>query len=197
MTFEELQKANATIKTVDIKGKQYAEVNQRIKAFRMLYPDGFIRTEMIYNGDGMCIIRAEVGVGDKVLGTGMAFEERGSSFINKTSYIENCETSSVGRAIGMLGIGIDTSVASYEEVANAIKQQESDEVKELGKQKIGKNKQDTILSMAERDGVDIPLLLGMCKVKAISDITENVFVNITTHWEDVKKKCPKPDEVFK
>ena len=46
-----------------------------------------------------------------------------SSFINKTSYIENCETSAVGRALGMAGIGIDTAVASAEEVQNAINNQ--------------------------------------------------------------------------
>lgn len=129
MTFEQLQKANATIKTTDIKGKQYAEVNERIKAFRMLYPEGFIETTVISLEDGICVIRAEVGYyenGDaKILGTGTAYEKEGSTYINKTSYIENCETSAVGRALGMVGIGIDTSVASYEEVANAIKQQES------------------------------------------------------------------------
>ena len=47
MTFLELQKANETIKTTDIgKGKEYAEVNQRIKAFRMLHPEGCIATEV-------------------------------------------------------------------------------------------------------------------------------------------------------
>ena len=59
-----------------------------------------------------------------MLGTGMAYEREGSSNINKTSYIENCETSAVGRALGMAGLGINTAVASSEEVQNAIKQQE-------------------------------------------------------------------------
>ena len=54
------------------------------------------------------------------MGTGMAYEKEGSTFINKTSYIENCETSSCGRALGMCGIGIDVSVASAEEVQNAM-----------------------------------------------------------------------------
>ena len=39
ITFEDIQKANETIKTTDIKGKDYAEVNQRIKAYRMVYPN--------------------------------------------------------------------------------------------------------------------------------------------------------------
>lgn len=125
MTFEDIKKANETIKKTDIKGKEYAEVNQRIKAFRMVFPDGFIITEMQSNEDGVCVFRASVGYhieqGLRVtIGTGTAYEREDSSYINKTSYIENCETSAVGRALGMAGFGIDTSVASYEEVANAI-----------------------------------------------------------------------------
>lgn len=126
MTFEELQRANAQIRTTNIKGKEYAEVNQRIKAFRMCYPMGYIRTELLSVQDGVCIMRAEVGIGENILGTGTAYEKETSSYINKTSYIENCETSAVGRALGMAGFGIDTSVASYEEVSNAIAQQEAD-----------------------------------------------------------------------
>ena len=111
------------MKTVNIKGKEYVPVNERIKAFRKLLPEGFIKTEMLSNEDGVCVFRAEVGryLDDAplILATGYAYERETSSYINKTSYIENCETSAVGRALGMLGIGIDDSVASYEEVANA------------------------------------------------------------------------------
>jgi len=55
----------------------------------------------------------------RVLATGHAFEKKASTFINQTSYIENCETSAVGRALGILGIGVDTAIASAEEVATA------------------------------------------------------------------------------
>lgn len=132
MTFEELQRANAQIRTTNIKGKEYAEVNQRIKAFRMCYPEGTIETTLLSDENGVCIMSARVGYYDKetgafrILGTGTAYEKETSSYINKTSYIENCETSAVGRALGMAGFGIDTSVASYEEVSNAIAQQEAD-----------------------------------------------------------------------
>lgn len=123
-TFEDIQRANESIQTMDVKGKEYAMVNQRIKAFRIVYPMGFIRTSIISLEDGVCTMMAEVGVGDQILGTGHAQEKESSSYINKTSYIENCETSAIGRALGMAGFGIDTSVASYEEVANAIKNQD-------------------------------------------------------------------------
>lgn len=124
MTFEKIQQANNLISTTDIKGKDYAEVNQRIKAFRFLYPKGKITTEMLSLDNGVAVFKATVsdekGV---VLGQGHAYEKENSTFINKTSFIENCETSAVGRALAMCGIGIDTSVASFEEVANAIENQ--------------------------------------------------------------------------
>ena len=59
------------------------------------------------------------------LGTGMAFEKESSSSINQTSYIENCETSAVGRALGMAGFGIETSMASAEEMDSAFTTQDA------------------------------------------------------------------------
>ena len=124
ITFEQIKQANEQIKTTDIKGKEYAEVNQRIKAFRMCYPNGSISTEILFLADGVVTMRATVcNEEGQILGTGTAQEKETSSFINKTSYIENCETSAVGRALGMCGFGIDTSVASAEEVQNAIHNQ--------------------------------------------------------------------------
>jgi len=125
ITYEDIERVNGECKTSPIKDKSYIEVNERIKAFRKLFPDGFINTEIISNENGVCVIMAGVGVftpeGEKrFLATGTAYEKEDSTFINKTSYIENCETSAVGRALGMLGIGIDTSIASADEVANAI-----------------------------------------------------------------------------
>ena len=99
----------------------------------MIYPQGSIKTEMLSNENGTCIFKAIIGYESEngegiILGTGTAYEKENSSFINKTSYIENCETSAVGRALGMAGFGIDTSVASAEEVANAIQQQDSEKI---------------------------------------------------------------------
>lgn len=134
MDYKELAKVNASLKTTDIKGKAYAEVNERIKAFRQLFPNGTISTEIISLEGGVCVIKATVlNEAGAVLGTGHAYEKENSTFINKTSYIENAETSAVGRALGMVGIGIDTSVASYEEVANAMEQQKPEKVKNTEK----------------------------------------------------------------
>lgn len=124
-TFEQIKKANESIKTTDIKGKEYAEVNQRIKAFRLVYPNGSITTDIVSLENGIVTIKASVANEEgAVIATGYAQEKESSSYINKTSYIENCETSAVGRALGFCGFGIDVSVASYEEVANAMHNQE-------------------------------------------------------------------------
>ena len=120
MTYEDIVKANESIRTTDIKGKDYAEVNQRVKAYRMVYPEGTIATEIISNENGVCVFQARVyDDTNHLLGVGHAYEKEGSSFINKTSHLENAETSAIGRALGFCGFGIDTSIASYEEVANA------------------------------------------------------------------------------
>ena len=125
MTFEDLQKANGLIKTTNIKGKEHAEVNQRVKAFRSLYPEGTIKTELLKFEEGVVITQTTIyNERGEVLSTGLAYEREGSSNINRTSCLENCETSSTGRALGFLGLGIDTSIASYEEVTNARLQQE-------------------------------------------------------------------------
>lgn len=117
--------ANKTIKTTPVKGKQYAEVNQRVKAFRMVYPDGRIDTDIITITEDEVVICAKVYDGEgRMLGSGTAQELRTASNINRTSYVENGETSAVGRALGFAGFGIDLSIASAEEVQHAIEQQE-------------------------------------------------------------------------
>ena len=113
------------MKKIQIKGKDYIEVNERVKQFHIDYPNGSITTELIEMTDRFITkttVIPDVKNADRKF-TGIAYEKEDSTFINKTSALENCETSSVGRALGMLGIGIDTSIASYNEVANAVEQQ--------------------------------------------------------------------------
>lgn len=124
ITYADLLKVNDGLKSIDVKGKQYIPVVERIKAFRMLYPEGCIRTQLVSDDGDVCVIRAEVVTDQgQVLGTGTAFENRSGSYINKTSYIENCETSAVGRALGMAGFGIDESMCSADELLNALENQ--------------------------------------------------------------------------
>lgn len=191
MTFEELKKANKTIVPVEIKGKKYAEVNQRIMAFRSVFPEGFIKTEIVSLADNVVVIRAEVGNDGKVLGTGTAFEEQSSNYINKTSYIENCETSAVGRALGMAGFGTDCAVASAEEMQGVAKTREADEksVEFIQTAIISEDKQMVLKKMCESEGIDIKKLCEKCNIKDISEMTEKVFQNVNAHWNKVKESC--------
>lgn len=142
VTFEDIKKANESVSTLAIKrvdkkgnviSKEYVEVNQRTKAFRMVYPTGTIETFQTRLDGEMgsrvveysCNVYANIDGERILLASGTAEEKESSTFINQTSFIENCETSSVGRALGFAGFGIDTSIASFEEVKNAMANQEA------------------------------------------------------------------------
>jgi len=113
------------LKTINIKGKEYVEVNERLKYFRKTYPKYALTSEVLDKSETSILIQATISdEKGRVLATGLAEEEKSSSFINKTSYVENCETSAWGRALANFGIGLDTSVASADEVQNAIKNQD-------------------------------------------------------------------------
>ena len=115
----------AKLKSVNIKGKEYVEVNERLRYFRSTYPNYSLTSEVLEKTDKSILILASIINEDgRVIANGMAEEEKGSTFINKTSYVENCETSAWGRALANFGIGLDTSVASADEVQNAIVNQE-------------------------------------------------------------------------
>ena len=121
--------------TINIKGKEYVQVNERISYFHSQKKYDKWGIETIIIKDDLCVMKKDRVVqikavvtdeNNKVKSTGHAEEYMGSSYINKTSFIENCETSAIGRALGLLGIGIDTSIASAEEVSNAITNQKQD-----------------------------------------------------------------------
>ena len=126
--YDAIAEANKGLNFTMIHGKGYAEVPQRVQAFRKIIPGGFITTDIVSLSDGVVVMRSEAGYytenGQKiVLGTGYAYEKETFSKINNTSYIENCETSAVGRALGFIGLGSEKSIASAEEVKHAIETQ--------------------------------------------------------------------------
>ena len=194
------------LKTVNIKGKDYVMVNERIKAFKELYPDYAIVTEIEHLGDGMCVIKAMVMDAEgNPKATGHAYEKEGSSPINKTSYIENCETSAVGRALGFMGIGIDTSICSAEELAIAISQQETPE--QIAERKLNgeavelptgedfakamKSASDQQITMiktiCERIGQPMDNICKKYKVKGLDDLTPEQATEIIEKLKEAKK----------
>lgn len=115
------------MKTIDIKGKKYVQVNERLKWFRENVDGYGLITEIIQLDENSCTMQAKIVSKDGfVVAMGTAHEERDdkASMVNKTSYVENCETSAWGRALGNFGIGIDESIATADEVLRAIAKQD-------------------------------------------------------------------------
>jgi hypothetical protein len=119
------------LKTVNIHGKQYVEVKERLKYFRENFKGWSLVSEIFdlshssviqFEGTDrkkeatVTIIAKIIDPEGNVRATGMAQEAENSSHINKGSHVENCETSAWGRALANLGIGIDNEVASADEV---------------------------------------------------------------------------------
>lgn len=74
------------LKTVNIKGKEYVTVNERIRAFWEQYPTGRIITKVVANDDGFIVMTAEIYTDreDTIPATiGYAYERENSSPINK------------------------------------------------------------------------------------------------------------------
>lgn len=107
------------LKTVDIKGKKYVPVNERLRYFRNAaqYFGYRLTSTFVELKEDSCVIRATILDPSGVeVATGFAREVRDDGFINKSSFIENCETSAWGRALANFGIGVDSSIASAEEI---------------------------------------------------------------------------------
>ena len=155
----------------------YVQVNERIEKFYEKYPDGSIQTEIISNQNGEIIFKAYAfrDREDTRPATGHAMEREGSTYINKTSHIENCETSAVGRALAMLGFEIKKSVASREEVANARRQQE-----ELSK-KITKEQADILITVFKDLNLveeDVTKSLANMGVSTVQDLNNEQYAMI-------------------
>jgi len=110
-------------KAILIKGKSYILVSDRVIFFNENYKNGCIQTKLITQPDSdKIIVKAKVipdiekperyfnGYSQAVVGEGL---------VNKTAALENAETSAVGRALGMFGIGVIESIASADEMTKA------------------------------------------------------------------------------
>ena len=109
MKYTELQQINGSLHNITLKtGTKYTTAAEKIRAFRMMYPDGGIITEVVHFDGETVLIKATITDQDgHTLATGHATETKGSNPVNKTNFVENCETSAVARALGALGLGAD------------------------------------------------------------------------------------------
>ena len=140
------------MKKINIKGKPYVEVHERVIYFRQNFgtkEEMFGINTKIEEWDKVnkeVITRAWItDPKDRTVASGLAHEAQGdpNSFVNATSYVENCETSAIGRALAAMGIGIEDAYASADEVNRAIEQQE------VKKEKKGKEKKKELTNMMD------------------------------------------------
>ena len=123
-----MDKANSNLETMKIHDKDYVPVVERVKAFRRVYPTGSVMVDILEHDPqaGYVLMKATVGY-TEVDGTfvelahGHAIEKRDKSQINRDNYIENCETSCVGRAMANAGFGLKGDIASANEMLNVEK----------------------------------------------------------------------------
>lgn len=106
---------------VNIHGKEYETVALRVQRFREVHGMEYsLITEVLHRSEQCVVMIARIlDSNGRIIATGHAEEYRTSSSINKTSALENCETSAIGRALAAFGMG-GTEFASADEVANAI-----------------------------------------------------------------------------
>ena len=119
-----------TVPTVNIKGKQYSTVAERHRFLLKYFPETRIDEQIFFQDEKRVITKTTLYIGETPYATGHAEEKRDSSFINKTSALENCLSSSLGRCLAAFGLH-GSEFASAEELANALKQQSNGQAKDL------------------------------------------------------------------
>ena len=134
---------------VNIHGKDYKTVAKRVDEFRKDHADKLsIITSIIDRDEDTVVMKAEIqDENGRVIATGFAEEKRTASQINRTSALENCETSAIGRALANFGLG-GGEYASADEVANAIQQQNESKPARLDFDTI-RSKLDELKTIAE------------------------------------------------
>lgn len=87
-------------------GKKYTQVVHRMEAFRQVHGTDFgVDTHILVDDGQRVVVKAKItNMDGAVIGSGMAEEIRGQGNVNKTSALENCETSAIGRALASLGL---------------------------------------------------------------------------------------------
>ena len=146
----------------------YVQVNERVMKFWQDHKEGRINTEIIRWEDGVIVMKAVVFANctdAEPNATGNAYEKEESSHINKTSALENCETSAIGRALAVMGYEIKKSIASREEVSNAVEQQN----------KLKQAASTTTRTTTEQRGATT------AQINAIRKIAESKKVDISKH----------------
>jgi hypothetical protein len=178
------------MKTIEIHGKKYVTVNERVKHLRENYPGWVIKTKFLVVNENEALCKATI-IDEKGLtvATGHAYEQKSNTGINKSSHVENCETSAVGRALAYVGIGIDAGIASLDEIINASTVQYieklmlSSSVNDKDREKIEEN----LLTMTAQDAEQVVRYL---QAHQLDPITQGMGYN----QRDIQNKLDKIDK---
>lgn len=111
---------NNKLPTIDLQGKQYVQVKDRIKYFRENFKDYSIVTEPKSTEGSVMFCAKIVNSNDKIVSTAHSYGK-----LSQAKAFEKLESVAIGRALAIFGIGIDDSVASADEIADFIKESNS------------------------------------------------------------------------
>ena len=158
---KECLKEIGNIPTVSIKGKQYAIVVERHKHLLQRFPEARFNEEILHHDNDRVIVKVELYIGDTIYSVGHAEEFRNSSYINKTSALENASTSALGRCLAAFGLS-GSEFASAEELVNALNNQ-------------GSGKQVSINEQIKKQTTETKLTALYSNWKKENDSIEKIF----------------------
>tara|TARA_R100000988_G_C3974732_1_gene153456 strand:- start:68 stop:658 length:591 start_codon:yes stop_codon:yes gene_type:complete len=158
---KECLKEIGNIPTVTIKGKQYAIVVERHKHLLERFPEARFNEEILHHDNDRVIVKVELYISDTIYSVGHAEEFRNSSYINKTSALENASTSALGRCLAAFGLS-GSEFASAEELVNALNNQ-------------GNNKQVSINDQIKKQTTETKLTALYSNWKKENDSIEKIF----------------------
>jgi hypothetical protein len=168
---------------INIHGKEYQTVALRVSQFRQLRPDWTIACGVVENTENRVVVKCDIAdEKGRLIATGHAEEFRAASKINRTSALENAETSAVGRALAFLGLGGE-QIASADEVLNAVSQQEADEVGKDDGVDYSADEYDSLKHMLE-DAPEVFEKMFMTQ----SDERKSEIANLAVHGEKTEWK---------
>jgi len=149
------------IPTVDIKGKKYSTVNGRHRHLLQYFPEARFNEEILFHDNERVVVKTELYISDTIYAVGHAEEHRNANFINKTSAMENCSSSALGRCIAAFGLS-GSEYASAEELVNALNNQ-------------GNNKQVSINDQIKKQTTETKLTALYSNWKKENDSIEKIF----------------------
>lgn len=184
LTFEIIEGVNNEMHLIDFKGNNYAEVKERVKAFRKIFPLGRIETSIIEKNENSVTIKATVKDDEgNIIATGHASETKGDGYINKTSHLENCETSAVGRALGFFGLGIESAICSIDELRNKSEEAEAEKrYEEEGKEIIEEKYVKALRTKLANGHVEEAEVCKLFEIKSIEELNYKQFRYINDNF---------------